>query len=338
MQLKRLTATRDHIAHIIPELTLSGCLCLATKIAHELRRQYQHTLVFETPLMQAQPELYYNAQNAGLDVVQADEITPEVLESSGFTGAILYNVAGAQYNGLGQILPSIYYSYGVYDAGVGGWPVSCSEYACKVRRTGPGTVHLDPDLVIPPMVSTREWRRVRGTKHPFTVGILTSGAYDKYPCRVVMELLGKMPKDVTLLITKLPRYKHMGMQLALDARKEECRNTFTCDPTIGATLKYLVSCDALIFASDDEHYEPYGRMVVEAMALGKPVICENRGVFATTLEHTVNSFLFNNTDEIIEHVNRIRRDQSMVELLGANARLNSKVSWGRLVRPGLVGS
>ena len=317
---RKLSVSRDHIAHVIPDLKLSGCLCLATKIAHELRKQYQHTLIFETPLLEAQSELYYQVQGYGMDVLQTDLITPASLEENDFTGVILYNVTNRP--SLGGVMPSIYYSYGIYDEAVGGVAVACSEYACDNRRSGPAQDKLlDRELIVPPMVSTREWRRIKTGKHPFTVGILTSGAYNKYPCRVVMELLGKIPKDVTLLITTLPRYSHMGVQLAIDARKQECKNTFTCSPIFGATLRYLASCDILVYASSDDHYEPYGRLVVEAMALGKPVVCENRGVFQQTLEHGVNAFLFNTTDEIIEYINRIRGDSSMVALLGANAQM-----------------
>ena len=193
MDKRRLDAPRGHIAHVIPELKLSGDLCLATRLAHELRKLYRNTLVFETPLLEADPELYYQAQGYGMDALQVDAITPEVLDKGGYTGAILYSVV--DHEGLGKVIPSIYYSYGVYDRAVGGVVVPCSAYACTTLRTGE-TSSMDTQVVIPPMVNTRDWRRMRSSPHAFTVGILTSGAHDKYPCRVVMELLGKLPKDV----------------------------------------------------------------------------------------------------------------------------------------------
>lgn len=305
----------------MPKLELCGSLCFAARIAHELRTQYRHTLLFESDLLATDPELYYQAQGYGMDTLHVDAITPEVLDAADFTGAILYNVT--DHPGIGKVMPSMYYSYGVYDPEVGGTVVPCSKHACVTRRDpfARYQTKLDDALVIPPMVPTRELRRKKSTPHPFTVGILTSGAYDKYPCRVVMELLNKIPNDITLLITKLPKYKHIGMELALESRKSECKNTFTCTPAMGATIRYLASVDVLVYASDDAHDEPYGRLVVEAMALGKPVICENRGAFKDTIEHGVNAFLFNTTDEIIEHINRIRRDSDMTELLGANAQM-----------------
>lgn len=323
MNIKRLSDARDRLVHIVPDLKLSGSLCLALRLAVELRKQYHHTLLFETPIETADAELCYQAQGFGMDTVQVDAITPELLESQGFTGAIAYNVTG--HPGIARVIPTLYYSYGEYDASsaAGSLVIPCSRYACTFTRYGRfyTGMELDPQMVIPPMVPTRDWRRMKATPHPFTVGIITSGAYDKYPCRVVMELMSKLPKDVAVLLTSLPKYKNFGTQLAIDARKAEYKNTITCSPIFGATLRYLVSCDVLVYASADDHQEPYGRLVVEAMALGKPVICENRGVFTETLDHGVNAFLFNNTDDITEHINRIRKDRGMAELLGANAQM-----------------
>ena len=319
---------RDHIVHILPDLRVYGCYSTALTISQALQKQYSHTLLYESSLNDIHPELLWQAQAAGMSILQAD-ITPELLDKHDYTAAILYNVQG--HAGVGAVVPSIYYSYGVYDTTAGGdVVVACSAHACRRRRyaddsTGPN-VCLDPTNIIPPLVNTRALRRIRVPAHPFTVGVFTSGAYEKYPSRAVIQLLSKLPANTRLLLSTLDRYPHPGVTTALEDRIKRYPGTLVqCPVRPLATVPYMAPADVVLYASAEAHEEPYGRLVVEALAMGKPVICERKGVFKETLKHGVDALLYDNIDEALGYVEQIRNDREIVGKLGTNAQM--RASW-----------
>jgi hypothetical protein len=318
-----LNSPRDHLVHVMPDLTINGCYNLALTITGELQNRYAHTFLTETDLATVNPDVLWVIQASGADVCVVDKITPEVLEDSPYTSAILYNVQG--HNGIGEVMPSLYYSYGRYNPGVKSTAVVvCSEYARTNGRTGPLQCMLPKSVeIIPPMVATRSLRRLKAPDHPFTVGLITSGAYDKYPCDLAMQLMSRLPLDVRLLFSSIPTYRNPGMTMAIQDRVERGNNKaiMMCPVRPLVALHYMVLCDVIICASTGTHFEPYGRTCVEAMALGKPVLCENRGVYPTLLEHGVNSLLFNNVDDTLDYIDKIRKNPSMGDKLGSNAQL-----------------
>jgi glycosyltransferase involved in cell wall biosynthesis len=294
-------------------------------LGHSLAGRYRHTLLHEVPVDKTDFELTMHLQGAGIDVLQADRITPELLDKGGYTGAILYNVE--DHPGLGDPLPTMYYSYGVLDRNTrADLYVPCSKYACSYRRYPDefdGQQVMDPEFVIPPMLQTRMMRRIKAMRPKvLMVGILTSGYRDKYPCKQVIRLLDKLPAQAGIVLNTLPKYKHPGVAFAIEARKRKSKNrTWLGSVLPGVGVQYLLRTDILIAASAENHREPAGRMVMEAMALGKAVIAERKGVFAESLEHGVNCLLYDTIDEAVDHVMRLGRDTSLIQKLGANAQM-----------------
>jgi hypothetical protein len=309
----------------------------AAEIAQDLQREYAHTLLFDSPLVQIQhPALLY-AQSVGMHVLHVDRITQQTLaEPNGFTGAILYNVEGHSH--IGSVLPSIYYSHGIYDPRVDAdVVVPSSAFAAKTGRKGE-KLKLDTDLIIPPFFQTRSVRRIKGPKRPFTVGIVTSGYADKYPSDLVIHLMQHIPDDIGVLVSTMPEYKHPGTSLAIDERHARTGKGLMKLPIITSMgIRYMIGADAIIHASSPTHNDPASRLVIEAMALGKAVIAERRGGCLDYLEHGVNSLLFSTPAEALDHILRIQRDEPARNMLGANAQMwaswqDASVHIGKLKR------
>lgn len=312
---------RDHLVHVIPHLRVDGVYSLVNTLVLELYSRYQHTVIHETPLDEPVSTLVAQLGANGADVLQTDEITPELLDAGEYTGGLFYNLQG-HHPDLGAVLPSVYYSYGLYDPQVKtDLVIPCSDYAAKIGRHGE-QLDLDSSLTVAPMIGARSMRRLklRAKSNKYTVGIITSGTPGKYPGKQVMELLGKLPDDIVVYLTTLPKYTHPGVELAIAARKE--RNAVVgCVLRPMAGLSYLLHLDVLVHATHTTNHEPYGRLVVEAAAAGIPVICEQRGVFEKTAEHEWNTLVYKTTDEVIAHIARLRADEALRSRLIANGQL-----------------
>jgi len=138
---------------------------------------------------------------------------------------------------------------------------------------------------------------------------------------MVIELLGSLPAGTAVLISTLPKYRHPGVHLALEGRTVKYGSLGACPVRLDATVQYMINADLIIYGSAPDHYEPYGRTVVEAMALGKPVICERKGIFGEVLEHGVNAVLYDTTEDILNLVEQLRSDTKTAAKLGVNAQL-----------------
>ena len=325
-------SARGRLAHVLTDLSMGGCFSFAFTMANELKGTYSSLVLTETPLDQLSLPVVQFLQGAGIPVLQADRITPDVLVENGFSGAILYNLLG--HPGLGRAVPSIYYSYGLYDeAAQADKVLVCSEFAKRnprIKRFGDCTSLVPPDAqVLAPGIHTRPLRALRTPPRPYTIGIFTSGQYDKYPGDFVVQLLGRLPEDLKVLITVLPRYRHPGVELAIEDRYQRTRGKPAqlqrCTVRPNAGPGYALYCDIFCCASAPDHLEPYGRFCLEAMALGKPVVCEQRGVFTELLQHRRDSLLFSSVEEALDHITRIRRDERAVRTMTANAQLTA--SW-----------
>jgi len=302
----------------------------------DLKGIYAHTLLFDSSLRDVDRHCVLYTRSCGAQVLHADLITPEVIAAGGYTGAILYNVENRQ--GIGAVLPSLYYSHGIYDPNVvADLTVPSSTYAAKIDRRG-NDLDLDPEWVIPPFLQTRSMRRVKGPTRPFTVGILTSGYMNKYPGEFVIQMMHHLPDDTGIILNVMSEYPHPGVKLAIADRQKRVGKSMLAVPIMPSmAIRYLIGVDALIYAGAPDHHEPYGRLIVEAMAFGKAVICERRGAPAEYLEHGVNALLFDTPEEAVDHVARIQKDTKARQMLGVNAQLwaswqDSSAHIGRLKR------
>lgn len=79
--------------------------------------------------------------------------------------------------------------------------------------------------------------------------------------------------------------------------------TYSGDISGTKKLKLMSEAKALLFPIDWE--EPFGMVVIEAMACGTPVVAMNRGAMPEIIEHGVTGFLANDEKEFAEYMERI---------------------------------
>jgi glycosyltransferase involved in cell wall biosynthesis len=84
-------------------------------------------------------------------------------------------------------------------------------------------------------------------------------------------------------------------------------------------VEFLHSLDCYYYRTST-WIEPWGRVVVEAMACGLPVVASRVGGYAQIIEHGRNGLLFHDTEEACQQVMRVARDLELRRSLGAEAR------------------
>lgn len=84
-------------------------------------------------------------------------------------------------------------------------------------------------------------------------------------------------------------------------------------------VNFLQSLD-IYFYRTSTWVEPWGRVVVEAMACGLPVVVSDNGGYAQIIEHGVNGMLFKTTEEAVELVELLSSDEKLRHDLGLAAR------------------
>ncbi len=101
-------------------------------------------------------------------------------------------------------------------------------------------------------------------------------------------------------------------------------------------LEFLRSLDAFIFRTDPCWLEPFGRVVVEALACGLPVVACRSGGHCEYLEHEHNALLFSTTTEAQAQLLRLRDDAGLRERLGNAGRRSVETLYGQRVLQGWV--
>ena len=86
---------------------------------------------------------------------------------------------------------------------------------------------------------------------------------------------------------------------------------------------FLRSLDAYLYRTST-WIEPWGRVVIEAMACGLPVVAHAVGGYAQAIRHEVNGFLFDTTEEAVRLVRRLADEPLLRERLGYEARLSTQ--------------
>jgi lipopolysaccharide exporter len=83
---------------------------------------------------------------------------------------------------------------------------------------------------------------------------------------------------------------------------------------------FLQSLDCFIYRTSTTWFESYGRVVMEAMASGLPVLCGPIGGFTEHIEHGVNGFIFHDDAEAIEILQSLNADPALRASIGRKAR------------------
>jgi glycosyltransferase involved in cell wall biosynthesis len=83
---------------------------------------------------------------------------------------------------------------------------------------------------------------------------------------------------------------------------------------------FLRGLDCFYYRTSEQWLEAYGRVVLEALGCGLPVVCGRRGGYADYIAHGVNGFLFDTTEQAIALILRLRDDVALRDRLGRAAR------------------
>lgn len=83
---------------------------------------------------------------------------------------------------------------------------------------------------------------------------------------------------------------------------------------------FLQGLDCFFYRTAEHWDEPFGRVVMEAMACGLPVVCEDRGGYAEVIEDGVNGFLFRSDEEAFDVIRGLQRDAALRSRVGRAAR------------------
>jgi glycosyltransferase involved in cell wall biosynthesis len=146
---------------------------------------------------------------------------------------------------------------------------------------------------------------------PFTVGRMSRNAENKHH-----------PDDIDIyknLASKGIRIRLMGgdviSHLLRDVSGVEIIPAGSESPE-----DFLKTLDVFIYRTAPDWFEAWGRVVIEAMAQGIPVVCGNRGGYTEFVKHEVSGFVFNDNAEAIEYIDRLFDSGELRESIGKSAR------------------
>jgi len=175
-----------------------------------------------------------------------------------------------------------------------------------------GVIHYSPiDLSIFRFVKKKN-------NHKFTIGRLSRDTQDKFSedDPDLFKLIAGMGCQVRLMgATTLEPLLKGAEGIEILPASSEPPETF------------LASLDCFMYRTHDSWTEPFGRVVMEAMACGLPVICENRGGYVELIEHGENGFLFSDTQDALDLVEKLKTDSDLCQRVGEQARIKMELTY-----------
>ncbi len=181
--------------------------------------------------------------------------------------------------------------------------------------------------IIPNAVDTRLFSPNRknlletkwGISHPVIlfVGRLVEDKGVKYLLRAFSKVVEEIPDAKLVIVGKGPEEKELKkLQESLGLTQVYFLGTVETRfmPNI------YVGCDVLVLPSIRE---PFGNVVIEAMAAGRPVIGSYVGGIKDTIVHGVTGYHVQprNNHQISKYLTRLLKDRPLRERLGENARI-----------------
>jgi glycosyltransferase involved in cell wall biosynthesis len=199
------------------------------------------------------------------------------------------------------------------------WPraelVLISEFQRQLLGLA-GVVHPSPiDIVrFRPSSGPSSDSPASPASRPFTVGRMSRDTPDKHHA--------EDPKLYRQLIAMGCRIEIQG-GTALRGRLPEGPDcTLLAEGTVPAD-DFLHRLDVFCYRSG-AHVETFGRVVLEAMASGIPVVCHHHGGYAEHIRHGENGFLFQTTEEATQIIGALRADAGLRARIAREARATAQ--------------
>lgn len=211
-----------------------------------------------------------------------------VFDSRAERSILIYNTPG-----LGILLPT------VQKLSALGAPVEIVYAAAWMRQAAlcPGVVHSSP-------IDLHKFRPLSGggPREPFTVGRLSRDVQGKHhaPDVSLYSELAAAGMRVRLMGASVLQ-PHLGSAPAIELLP------------VGAVpaVSFLQGLDCFYYRTHDEWKEPWGRVLMEAMACGVPVVAHRRGGYSEFIRHGENGFLFDEPAQAVEVISRLRQDATL---------------------------
>jgi len=169
-----------------------------------------------------------------------------------------------------------------------------------------------------PFLAVAQDRFAHATKRPFTVGRVSRDAPDKHH-----------PEDPSLyrmLASRGLRVRIMG-GTCMSAALEGVEGIELLPAGAESAADFYRSLDGFFYRTGAST-EAYGRVVVEAMAAGLPVVAHARGGYAEVMEHGVSGLLFQSQEEAYDAVMQLAGDAGLCRQMGEAGRALALVVHG----------
>jgi len=154
----------------------------------------------------------------------------------------------------------------------------------------------------------------REERTPFTVGRLSRDRARKHH-----------PEDPALYASLATLGMHVRVMGGTSLRDDVPRDDRIELLPAGAipAPEFLATLDAFLYRTHPDYFEAFGRVVLEAMLCGIPVVAEARGGYARHIVHGQNGFLFERPTEAVGLLAMLRDDPALRRRIGAAARASS---------------
>ncbi len=91
-----------------------------------------------------------------------------------------------------------------------------------------------------------------------------------------------------------------------------------------AAPAFLHDLDCFFYRTSPQWAEPWGRVIIEAMASGLPVVTDRTSGASSVIEHGRNGLLFDTTEEAFDLIMKLARDPALRRSLGQAGRVTAE--------------
>lgn len=179
-----------------------------------------------------------------------------------------------------------------------------------------------PGIVLPSIIDLNRFRPSPLTSHDsFTVGRLSRAADIKHH-----------PNDMAFykrLVAKGCKVRVMGPTESMLENQDSSGGISLLPAMSVDAAQFLSGLDCFFYRTSPLWEEPWGRVVIEAMASGLPVVAHHRGGYAQVIEHGTNGFLFDSEEEALGIIDGLRLNPERRIQVGAAARMTAEAVLSR---------